>query len=103
MKEASYEADEKMDELISLVWEMLMGAENEDLGLPGIVSSRWVDDATKNDPNPRGSLIVLTAAMPYGCNIAEEPPGETPLDFTGMSVENNINEDDNQETGISVT
>jgi len=103
MKEASNEADEKMDELISLVWEILMDARNEDLGLPKIVSDRWVDDATKNDPNPRGSLVVLTASMPYSCNVCEVPPGEEGLDSEGISLENNINEDENQKTGISVT
>ena len=103
VKEASFEADNEIDELISIVWDILMGAENEDLGLTGIVSSRWVDEAVKNDPNPRGSLVVLNGAMPYSCNVLETPPGETPLDSEGISLENDINEDDNQKAGISVT
>lgn len=102
MKAASSEADDRMDELISMVWQILMNPINEKLGLRGIVSNRWVDDAIKNDPNPRGSLVVLTGAMPYSCNVCEVPPGELGVDSQGISLDNIINNDQNQRTGIEI-
>lgn len=103
MKLASVNADEKMDELISIVWNILFDAENHHLGLAeGKIASRWIDDVEKGDPNPRGSLVMLTATMPYSCVLSETPGGEDPIDNEEINLENEINEDTNQKTGIIV-
>ena len=101
-KEASDIADDSIDDLFEVIYQIIMDARNIDLGLPeGQVANRWVSTMTKNDPNPRGSLVVLTGLVDFNCDAEEQVPGDAgepgvnPID---MAME--INEDTVQKTGV---
>lgn len=72
IREASEIADEKIDELIELVYQILMDARNESLNFSvGEISSRWIDRIQKDTLLERGSLVVKTANMKYTCRVQE--------------------------------
>ncbi len=101
--EAALEADKAMDDLISRVFQIMMSGLNLNLGLDeNIISDRWILTVTKNDPNPRGQLVVLTAAMNYNCTVSETVPGEIPIDSEGISLENDLKDDAVSKQGFSV-
>jgi hypothetical protein len=93
IKEASEIADNKIDELIDIIYNILMDARNEGLQLDkGDVSSRWIDRIQKDILLERGDLVVKTANMKYTCRVIESVPGDigtmpdkiiTDSDFTG--------------------
>jgi hypothetical protein len=72
IKEAVEVADNSMDELIGAVFEIIMDARNENLGLDiGDVSSRWITGIEKDTIIERGDLVVKTANIKYTCRIQE--------------------------------
>lgn len=76
---ASPLADDSMDELIELVFQIIMQADNIDLGLDvGIVTNRWIGEIEKDQPTPRGRFVSLTALMPIACNMSEVVTGLIP-------------------------
>jgi hypothetical protein len=83
MSEAGVSADKQMDELIAIVWNVLMDARNEQMGInpPGdrpdlkVVASRKVDQIRKDTPSQDGEFFVLTASMRLTCNIEENIDG----------------------------
>lgn len=105
IKEASEVADEKIDELIEMVFQILMDARHKELRLgPGEFSNRWIPTIQKDTNLERGDLVVKTANIQYDCNAMEPVTGavgvqprtvifnsETPVDggsSTGVTVEN---------------
>ena len=50
----------------------------------------------------QGALVVLTAQIPFNCTVSETPPGDVGVDIDNINLENEINEDVNQKTGIIV-
>jgi hypothetical protein len=78
MQNAESLADDSMDELIDIIYNVIMDAENVDLGLnAGDVADRWIGSAQKNEPLRRGELVVLTAAMQLTCACDEEVTGDS--------------------------
>lgn len=76
---ASPLADESLDELIELVFQIIMEADNIDLGLSvGIATNRWIGKIEKDQPTPRGRFVSITALMPITCNMSEEVTGLIP-------------------------
>lgn len=106
LKEAAERADEKIDELIELVYQILMDARNEKLTFDaGEISSRWIGGITKDAIIERGDLVVKTANMKYTCRVQEAVLGDSgyqpdpaiidssvPFEFTGVNVENELSE-----------
>jgi hypothetical protein len=106
LKEAAERADEKIDELIELVYQILMDARNEKLTFEaGEISSRWIGGITKDAIIERGDLVVKTANMKYTCRVQEAVLGDSgyqpdpaiidssvPFEFTGVNVENELSE-----------
>lgn len=102
LKEAAESADEKIDELIDHVYQILMDARNDKIGFDGCeISSRWIGGITKDAIIERGDLVVKTANMKYTCRVQEEIQGElgnqpdpaifnssVPYVNTGVEVEN---------------
>jgi len=105
IKEATENADEKVDDLIDMVYGILMDARNEGLGLDkGDIASRWIERIQKDTNLERGDLVVKTANLKYTCRVQETVPGDigyrprtvifdssTPVDgesLTGVTVEN---------------
>ena len=102
--DASFEADDLLDEISEYAYQILMDARNFDLGLGvGVMSSRWVDRLVKGEPQPYGSLIVLTGQMQYSCQTVEEILGDTPVVAGANSVTTTLDiiGDDVEQTLIS--
>jgi hypothetical protein len=101
--EASSLVDTAMDQLWSNVWNILMDAKNETFSLPiGAVSSRWVNGFQKDNPTPKGEIVLLTANAVLSCDVDEEVigvTGATGLDFDITLID--INGDTEQKTGVS--
>jgi len=76
---ASAAADDAIDELIDAVFQVIMAADNIDLGYSAtsLIGSRWIEDITKNDPYPRGDRVVVSATMDITCRVPEEITGAT--------------------------
>lgn len=101
--EASQEADDEIDELFELVYQVLMDARNIDLDLPiGTLSNRWVSSLSKDTTNPRGQLVVLTGSVEFSCRVEENVLGDTGEDLTIINMENDINNDTVQKTGFEI-
>lgn len=74
---AAEAADISMDELWSIVYQILMDGRNVDMGLPvGTISNRWLDSFQKNEPRPRGKLVVLTGIVILTLRTVETIPGD---------------------------
>ena len=103
LQEASFIADQMFDELSELVYQTLMDGRNFDLGLgKGVVSNRWVDFARKDDPTPRGNLVVLSGRLQYTCQTVEVVTGDTGVSATGgFDTLVDVVGDDVEQTGVS--
>lgn len=102
-QEAADLADQSIDELIEIVYQILMDAENIGLGLAdGIVSNRWVDNIQKDNPLPRGEYAVLTASMILTCRVAEAITGIAGTAANIFDTTVDIDGDDVEKTGVTV-
>lgn len=88
MQDAAFVADELMDELFELVYQILMDGRNTDLGLPiGTVTDCWLGALKKDGPIPQGALVVLTGEAHFSCSTSEEILGdEGVLETEGVTV-----------------
>jgi hypothetical protein len=76
--EASDLADQSFDELIDIVYNILMDARNYDLGMTvGTVTNRWIDLVQKDQPVRNGALAVLTGFINLSVQTTEEVLGDT--------------------------
>jgi hypothetical protein len=76
-QEASDLANASLDELIDIVFNILMDGRNLDLGLEtGYVANRWIKNVTKQGPLPRGEYVVISGSMDLTCGVAEEILGD---------------------------
>lgn len=103
--EAAQLVDTTMDQLWSDVWNILMDAKNETYGLDiGAVSSRWVTSFQKDQPSPKGSIILLTANARLTCSVDESVLGIEGITGTNFDVTlADINGDTDQKTGAAGT
>lgn len=77
IQEAAQLADESIDELFDIVYQILMDARNVDMGLTiGIVTNRWIDSIQKDEPRPKGDLVVLTGSANLTLRTAEQVAGD---------------------------
>ncbi len=97
-QEASQRCDDSFDELVDIVYQILMDARNYDLGFAkGVISNKWVDQVQKETPMPQGEFVVLTGSMILTCRVSEELTGDdgtpgdkvfdTTIDIDGDSIE----------------
>jgi len=101
--DASFLADESMDDLFSVIYGILNDPRNYDLSLgKGVVSNIRIESFKKNEPIPRGELVILTANVVVTCNVAENVNGEEGiLGIEGVTVDLDIDGDDVQKTGVT--
>jgi len=100
---ASDLADASIDELFDIAYQIIMDARNIDLGLAeGIVSSRWITDIQKDDPLPRGELLVITGSSNLTLKTSEDVTGETPIPATAISTDFSIEDDLGDNAGVIV-
>lgn len=98
---ASALADDEIDELIDIVFQVLMDARNRDVGHSTPVANRWISDWRKSAPMVRGEHVAIGAQMDLTYRIDEDvagDPGVTPT--TGEAVDTSITVT-NDETGTT--
>lgn len=115
MAEPSIEANRSMNEFIRIVYQILMDARNEQMGMvppddrPNhkMVSNRWVDQISKGDPVPEGEFVVLTASMRLTFTVSEAITGDdlpaTPEDGAVFDGDIDLDGDDIAAQGVKVT
>jgi hypothetical protein len=104
---AASRADESMDELIEIVYQILMDGRNIDIGMIGLpvaVSDRWVSSIAKGDTVPQGEYVILTANIGFKCQAKEEVPGDIGQEVSQAYFENvvDLDGDNNEKTGVIV-
>jgi hypothetical protein len=103
LQESSAKADEIFDELVEIVFQVLMDARNYDLGqAKGVVADRWIPSIQKNEPLPQGELVVLTGSMPLMCRTVEHITGETPSAATTIDTTLIVDDDEDTKAGKTV-
>jgi len=104
-QEAAAVADESIDELFDLIYQVLMDARNIHLGLEtkGEVSNRWVQGLQKDNPIPRGEYVVLTGSVQLGCRVAEQILGDEGVINEDYDITVDIVGDDIEKTGVAGT
>ena len=102
-QEASALADESLDELLDILYQTLMHGENLTLGLAeNTVSNRWISGMTKDNPVPRGELVVMSGAIMLSCRVCEELLGAEGVAGGTFEVDiNNIGGDEEQKTEVA--
>lgn len=97
---ASYRAGVAFDELLEMVYQILMDTRSFDLNLPkGTMSSRWIESMHKDGAQSAGSLVVQTGRIVYTCQTVEDVVGVagTPM-TTGIGTVLDISGDDVERT-----
>lgn len=103
IREASDTADEKIDELIDAVYNILMDARHEGLLLDkGTISSRWIDRIQKDTLLERGEFVVKTANMKYTCRVQEYVSGDIGNTPGTVEIYSNTPNDGDAGTGVNV-
>lgn len=100
--EAAKLADDSFNELVNIIYQILMNPVNYDFGFDkGLFSSRWVNQVQKDDPIERGQLVVLVGSMLLTVITEEQISGETPKTTPGVQDTNiELSGDDVTKTGI---
>lgn len=106
-RNASDLADERMDEFIDIIYQILMDGDNVDIGettLPFKVNSRWVNSIKKQVPAAFGDHVELTAEIGFDCGLVEAVTGDTgtAASATPFDITNDIDGDDNEKSGLLV-
>jgi hypothetical protein len=103
-QEASELADDSFDQLVDLVYNILMDARNIDLGLDaGVIANRWIDNVQKDQPVPRGEYVILTGSMFLKLRTAEQVEGDPGLAGETIDTVIDIDGDDVEKTGVTVS
>jgi hypothetical protein len=104
IKDAAEVADESIDDLIEYIFDLIMDARNEDLGLDiGVITNRWVDSIKKDTILERGDLIIRTAMIKYSCRVVETVPGDKGYEPDEVVFDSEIPAGDTEGAGIEVT
>lgn len=112
MAEPSIEANRSMNEFIRIIWQILMDARHEQMGMvppddrPNLkmVSNRWISNISKGDPAPEGENVFLTASMDLTLTVEEDITGDDLPDTPEVVFDGDIELDgDTAEQGVKVT
>jgi len=74
-------ADDSLDELIDIVFQVIQRADNIDLGDSEPVASRWLSDIQKNEIAEHGELVIATASMTLTASVSEDVLGASVLNL----------------------
>lgn len=115
MAEPSLEANRNINAFIRIIYQILMDARNEQMGLnpPAdnsnlkLVADRWIESIDKGDPMPDGEFVVLTASMRLTLTMSEAITGDdlpdTPEGGAIFDSDIDLDGDDTEKTGVTVT
>lgn len=73
--DAAKNCDDRMDEMIDIVYQIVMDTNNRYLNSEGIVTSRSINDVQKYDPESSGSFVLLNALMELRVEMTEDVQG----------------------------
>jgi len=103
LQESSAIADESLDELVEIVYQVLMHGLNLDLGLSkGTVANKWLTDINKDRPIERGELMILTGSMRLTVRTTEQVEGDIGTAGTIFDTTIDIDGDDVERGGVTV-
>lgn len=105
MQSAAGLAEESVNDLVDIVYNILMNGRNIDLRLPaGTVANRWIERVEKKSISDQGEYVVAGASMKLGLRVSEEPPGDKgiPIESGGFDNTIDIDNDDVEKTGVIV-
>ena len=68
-------ADDSLDELIDIIFQVIQRADNLDLGHSSVVANRWLSDIRKNEISERGEFVIATASMTLTATVSEDVEG----------------------------
>lgn len=98
---AADRADDAMDEFAEILFQIIMDARNQDLGLARYtVGSRWVRGMVKRPMEPIGEYAMLGGEMTLTCSVEETVTGGTPIAAELISGDVTIKDDNVQKTGV---
>jgi hypothetical protein len=105
-KSSSKLADDSLDELFEIVYQILMDGRNIDVGSEGppyVVSDRWVEGFSKDGPVPQGEFVELTGSIRFSCQLTEQVPGDTGTAAAQPAFDQtlDIDGDNNERTGVT--
>jgi hypothetical protein len=111
VKLAEQLADDSFNELVGIIYQILMDARNRYFGMPkGTIADRWLDNIRKDSPLEitsdkgilGGKFITLTGSIDLTCVLDEEILGDSGT--AGFIYDNviDITDDDNEKTGVLV-
>jgi hypothetical protein len=105
-QDASEVADESLDELFDIIYQILMDGTNIDIGTskPYPVSSRWVGRMSKDEPLNSGEYVAIRGVIQFTCQAVETITGDTgtAAGATPFDQTLDIDGDDNEKTGVIV-
>jgi hypothetical protein len=101
---ATKRVDDSWDEFAEHIWQVLMNAQNVDLGITQFkIGTRWVPSIQKDDIETDGAKATLTGTIQFECDLEEDTLGDTGTTAGSIQqVEYNIDEDDTGVAGIIV-
>lgn len=103
VQEAAAVADFTFDELADTVFQILLDARNQDLGQAiGVISNLWINSIEKNEPEPAGSLVVLTGVIELECSTVETVVGDEGVASESISTVLDLHGDNTEKTGVTV-
>jgi hypothetical protein len=102
-QEGSAIADDNMDELFDIVWNVVMESAADDFGMTkGDISNIWIGSLSKDDPLPRGEYAVLTGSMNITARVTESATGNEVQEADDINVTVDLYGDDVEETEVAV-
>lgn len=102
-QDAARDVDRIFDQLFSDVYGVIMDARNETFGLAvGAVSSRWIGQISKDNPVPKGEVVMLTGSAQLTCTMEEQVLGEVGTVGTIFDTTVDLDGDDVEQTGVRV-
>jgi hypothetical protein len=79
---ASLLVDEKADQLLAVLFDIIMSPAHRRLGTD-YITDRWITQIKKNNPEPLGAIVTETAFLTLTAQCVEEVTGETPVEGGG--------------------
>lgn len=101
MQNASALADDAIDELIDIVFQIVMDARNRDIGHSSPTANRWISDWRKSAPLPRGEHVTIAAQMDLTYRIDESVDGDPGVSPTAHDAVDTSITVTNDETGTT--
>jgi hypothetical protein len=81
--DAESAVDAKWDEIVGIIWSIIMDPVNDQLGL-SYSPNRWVTQIQKNDSLKKGAIVLLSGSITMTAEAPEYPAGETGAEGTGV-------------------